>query len=1316
MENQKTQSTKGKLIRRTLAVIAVIVILLTTLRITLKSDWLLDRVRTMVENQVSQNLNGFLTIEQLKGDLLSGLTVINTTVSDEAGTALVSLDSLHVGYSVFSLLKSPIIIDGIVLSGLNIKAVKTDTDEWNLMNLIPEEEPDKTDPDPLYWYVDFLRIKDSGAEIESNELPDGRLEIRDLELVSSLGMFEDGWLTVIDELSLNVIQERLPQPVEFLLRGEGDEKRINLEQLVIAAGRSFLSASGRYTDQSEIHAEAITRPLSWRELALFTEDLPLKDDLNIELTIQGRLPVLSVQVNVTAEHLQRLYLTGDFQLDDKAKLTRLEVELEKLNGPLFTGSSEAPEIESLSYSGEGSIYFDDSGDDDWQSLLTTKNIRLEQIILDQLLASLQLKGNQLYLKADIEQNSGQKIAAVLAVNNYTSQTREWNTEITSEHFNPSLWLPEFEAEADLNFHIVAGGTGFEPAERPFNLDLRIYDSSIYDQQFSEITLTGQITQNLVTGTLAGRIDRSSFLSDIEISNWQNEPEYKFNSYFSEFNLAEFNGLEEFPTYINAEAEGKGKEFDIESMLLEATVWLDSSIINGEPVEKLIAAIFLNNGILKVEDTELKSPIADGTFRIRQNLFNLQDLQNDLDFELNIKNPQPLAPLFEIEKLTGSGMAAGRMEVSENGVSELVTSLDLVEFQFDSLLNAESINGSAHIKFYENPSVFIHFEMGKPVVNNLTIQDFNLITNFQITDHYTSGDIEFNLINDTESSLHQAGEFRFENGNLRVTNELLTFITPERTLSLQNPFVVNWIDETLSTNTLFLQTDDGDSYVKLLIAGIDTLNQQFDLEASRLNIGVLQRTLTDHSVADGYFSGNLSVHNTPDFLNLQTSAKIENFEMYHGKMDSVKVEASVEDEWFDGSIEAWNDQISLLQGAIRIPFLPGDPLTFDEQFFERNIDGRFQVNSARISYWLSFLEDTAFEDTDGIFSFKGLVAGTAGMPEFTGSVLTTEATASGIRIDTLNVEMIYKHEEDAIDLEGSIISLAQKVLDFEVRLPLSADFKQFEFLFPQEGDSVKASLRTNQFNLAVLSDFLPQEAASRLRGRLDGDVNLFGVIGELETSGSLTLSNGNVRITPTGVNLENINSRITLNSDRVSLERFSMRSGPGQLNANGFVELDNLKPGNINVTVRANQFRVANTQQMRAIIDLQAQLEGSLIQPVLTGSLRFLNGHYELQNFGERAIEDVQLEGEDGPLEFAFFDSLAMEMEVIFNRQFFIRNRQFLDLEIELSGRLDLLKNRDEEMQMFGTIEGVSGFARPLGKNFVIDDATVAFAGPIDNPE
>jgi len=1313
MEEKKSHK-KNRFIRPFI-IVASVILLFTAIRMALKSDWLIEYLRTIAENEISAQLNGTVSIDELNGDLLSGLTMINTDILDQAGNRLIHADTIHVGYQIFSLLKTPIIIDGIVISGLNVNANQEDDGDWNLLNLLPEEEEKEAESTPLFWYVDFLRIKNSGLSARSGELPDGRVNVEGFELVSSVGFIETGWLAVIDDLSLNVLQKRLSDPVEIQASGSGDEVKINLEQLLVATGRSFFTASGMYETDTEVNGKAEAKPISWRDLNLFTEELPLQQDLNISLTISGQLPEFNLEMEAGARYLESLTIKSGFHTGEEPGLNMLQLNARDINLQLFSGLDDVPEIKEVDYSGSGFISFNHPDDSEWTSNLEINQIEQNEVTIDRLSAILNFKNRQLLVDSDIIRED-QSIRMEFIADRISSEMPEWSAIITTDEMTPSVWVSGLETDALLNARLKANGTGFAPSEQPIDISAKLYDSIVNGQAFGEASIESTLTEGQINALLTGRIDRSALSAEIEISNWQELPSYVFSASVVELNFAEIVGFSDFTTYINATAKGEGESFDVKAMNLQMAAYMDSSIINGETVDTLYFNASLNNGILNVDEMILESPIADGTFRVRQDLFDLQDLKNELDFNLGIKNPQPLAPLFDAENISGTGTFSGKLTIIENGVSQIDSNLELTDFRYDSLLTVDRMENSARVILYEDPDVQINLSMDQPVVNGFLIQDFELGTNFLISDSLISGTISTDVINDNESSLHQEGLFRILGNDVELINDQLIFETPLRTLSLQNPFRVQWKDQVLSTDTLFLQTEDDDAFIKFDIASIDSLNQELNLEASQLNIGVLQRTLTNQSMADGFFSGMLSLKNTPDSLNLVASGKLSSFEMNEGKIDSIVVDATIQNEWLDGTIGGWNGGDTIIQGAIRVPYLPGDPLTFDEQFFDRNIDGRFQVNPARISYFLSFLEDVSYEQTDGLFSFEGLVSGTAGNPEFTGSILTTEGTVSGIPLDSLDVELIYLHESNAIDLEGHIVSLETEILNFDTRLPLSVDLKKFALIVPEEGDSLRIQLRTNDFDLALVNNFLPRESIRRARGRLNGDVAILGTIGDMQTDGKLGISGGSVSLVPAGITLENINGNLNFQNERIQLEKLSIKSGPGRLNASGFVELDNLKPGNISAEIQANQFRAANTQQTRAIVNLSTKMEGTVEAPRLIGSLKFLNGFYELRNFGERAIEDVQLEGEVETTEFAFYDSLSIEMEVIFDRQFFIRNEQFLDLEVELAGQLDLLKNRDEEIQMFGTIEGISGFVRPLGKNFDIDEAVVAFSGPVENPE
>jgi autotransporter translocation and assembly factor TamB len=272
------------------------------------------------------------------------------------------------------------------------------------------------------------------------------------------------------------------------------------------------------------------------------------------------------------------------------------------------------------------------------------------------------------------------------------------------------------------------------------------------------------------------------------------------------------------------------------------------------------------------------------------------------------------------------------------------------------------------------------------------------------------------------------------------------------------------------------------------------------------------------------------------------------------------------------------------------------------------------------------------------------------------------------------------------------------------------------LLPEQEDEVSLNFRTDEFNLAIFNDFLENVMFRELRGQLNGNLSLSGRLEDLQTSGSLELMNGNLRVVPAGITLGDIGSRVNFSGNKVELEQFRMSSGPGRIEASGSVEMDNLTPGNLQLSIRGRQFRAANTSEYNAIIDLDADMSGSFEEPNLTGELSFLSGFVNLQNFGEQSVEDVQLEGEEEPEPVEFYEMLEMEMNVNIARQFFIRNRQYLDMEIELVGDVDLIKQRNADLQMFGSLEGVRGYARPLGKNFMLDEAVVTFYGPVDDPE
>lgn len=164
-------------------------------------------------------------------------------------------------------------------------------------------------------------------------------------------------------------------------------------------------------------------------------------------------------------------------------------------------------------------------------------------------------------------------------------------------------------------------------------------------------------------------------------------------------------------------------------------------------------------------------------------------------------------------------------------------------------------------------------------------------------------------------------------------------------------------------------------------------------------------------------------------------------------------------------------------------------------------------------------------------------------------------------------------------------------------------------------------------------------------------------------------------------------------------------------------LQKLVPGDLEFSVEAQNFRAANTSQYNAVVNVDAEASGTLTNPNVTGSLDVISGFLKLQNFGEKSVETIELDSleNNGP-DVSIYDSLALDMDVNFDRRFYIRNQRYLEMEIELDGQLDLLKESGGDLQLFGTITTPNGYARPFGKEFKLEEGSVTFSGQPTNPQ
>ncbi|WP_069131636.1 translocation/assembly module TamB domain-containing protein [Rhodohalobacter halophilus] len=1289
-----------------------------SVRLLLKSELLFDYGRDLAVERVSEMLNGSIYIDKIRGDLLHGFTIYGTNLADEKEQNIVTIDSISVRYHLMDIIRSPHTVENVSIYGVQSSIAQEADSVWNVLKLLPESEEEEPAGDPVFWGIEDLLVEDLNIDVQSDILlPDGFLNIRNLNLSASGGVKETGYAANIRSLDFQLQEARLPDDIDFVMEARGDNERITLESLVVQTGRSMLRAGAAYETAGELSATAGFAPLSWEEIAVYAEDLPLRQDLNLDLELEGELSNLSVTAILTAPGLDHFSIGANLRALEPMALNRLQIDLNNLNTPLLTGIENAPSLSELNFTGEGEIPLDRFRESDWSGRINFAGLSYDRYQIDTFDSEYELMGDRATVAAFMLR-AEERVDVKLSAEQVWGEVPVWSGNVSSGTINLATWTADPGMDSEFRIQSSFSGRGIQPDQMRALAEVLVEGGRFGEQPFSELSFRGNLNSQTITGNLKAQLDRSVVEARMNARQWQEDPDYDFNISMREFNLAELSGLDDFPTYLNGTLEGSGKGISPETLQIDAVAALDSSLVNRSPIETLRTDISIFNQFVTLENALLESPIADADITVRHHITDFTNLENRVNFRAFLKDLQPLAPLVGADHLESEGEVSGELNRSGEGYLVFNGRADLQNTRVDSLFLSNGIGATLQARLLEEPEVDLDLDLSDPIVGGITVRDVKFRTGLKQQGEAATGTFIFEIFNEEICTLHHEGEYRVDNLMARVQTTALDFTTEFRKLSLDRPFDFEFdmASQTARVDTVTIRDASDRSFLSVWAPQLSADIQEAGIIAENLNLGAIQSLMLEEPVAEGFLSGELGFKNDPENLYIALNGEVRGLHYQNETLDLTHFYLNIEEEWLQLVFDGNRNDERLFEGQLQVPYMPGDPTTFNDQFFDREVTGYFELFDSDLSYWFGFLPDFESDQTAGTIRLRSELSGIAGNPELTGNLHLENAQFSGIEINSADFDLNYIHDDEFVDLTGRVIARETPVLDMDARLPFIVDLREAAVLLPDEEDEVSLNFRTENFNLAIFNDFLDDQMFRQLRGQLNGEVTLSGALGDLQTSGSMQLTNGNLWVVPAGITLTEIVSGINFSGERVELQQFRMRSGPGQIRATGFMEMENLTPGNLQLNIHGNQFRAANTAEYNATIDLTADLTGTVDEPTLTGNLTFLNGFVNLQNFGERSVEDVQLEDEEEPEPIEFYEMLEMEMNVNFARQFFIRNRQYLDMEVELGGDVDLVKSRGEELQMFGALEGVRGYARPLGKNFTLDEAFVTFYGPVDDPE
>ena len=1306
-----------RILKGTLWVLGVIILLAVGLRLSLKTSFVHQFVKNKVVSIAKDQLNATFSIGDLSGDLWSEAKLTNILLSNP--DTLLSIDTLALEYDVLSLFSSTFQVNKVYIAGADANIKETDSKAFNLQQVLVEDTEEATTSEPFYFNLQRIQINNLNTSVYSpTYLPDGFLKVQDLNFLGSFAS-EESISASISDLNFLVKEGRFPEAIQVQTAASFEDETITLQKLVVETGRTVLKAEAKSDlDLSQVSAEASVLPLSLADVQLYLDENIPSENLDMELSLSGSKKALNLRLNVKSSSLSNIEMSALVDLSEEPTLKRFSANGQNLNIASLTNDSLKSHIDSFNLSLEGNVDADyQTANATWE--LALNGIRFEDYYLHRLSGNGSLAQQKLMGTITANAEKGGLFAVNASITKLFSKAPSWETNIDVRNLDLDYWAKDPALKSDLNFAGTAKGLGFELSDKNWNYSIRSTASPkknvLAEQTISDFNFKGAVNKQTITLDGFLQLLESKLHLKLLANQFTSEtPEFEYTLNTTDFNVAEIVGQEDFPTSMNVELLGKGAGNSLENLVMSGTVKVDSSYINKATLKKIESRFTLTNGVLIIPEGELLSDIVDGTFTGQKNLLDVTDPDNTFFLDLELKNLQPLAPLANLEVLKASGKLQAKIIQNEKGVLQCETTLNLSDIQIDELLFAEKISGEATAILSTQNDFDFNLSFTQPLIFGTILQDINLVSKGVTEQDSTYGDYELNIVGSERGRIIQTGSYHFNLTKEIYNLDLSSFdiIARNKKLALQSPFHVSVNNGVIQTDTLNLSSSDS-AYFNLSIPYADSLQQRGWLKGQNFDFGLLQDVLLDERFVDGVLSGEIFFDRSREKLLTQGAIIVERLNYEGMEADALNLNFDVQNERLIAYGDISIDQEKIIEGDLDVPFVLAARESLSDEFFNQPVDGKLTIAPVALSRFQHLLNTFEIQQTSGLLTFDVTLSGVAGHPDFEGLLQLSKPVLSGIAVDSTFASFSYDNSSSKLKIRSEVLATKQKAATADIEVPFIYDFRTFEVSTPDDSQAISANVKTENFNLSVFNDFLNKTYTNKLKGTLNGDLSLKGSIGNLEVNGYMDLTQAELEIPIANIKLDAIKSSLAFNKSGITIKELSAKSGKGDFKASGTIAMEGIRPTTMNVKATANQFKLANTQDYNLTIDLDSKLTGKATRPKATGKLTVKNGFVFLKDFGDKYIEDVQLEGEADS--FSPYDSLAMEMQFIIERNFFVRNKRYLDMEIELNGNLDAQKETNKDLALFGTLNGVKGYVKPLGKLFKLDEAQFTFSGPIEDP-
>jgi translocation and assembly module TamB len=244
----------------------------------------------------------------------------------------------------------------------------------------------------------------------------------------------------------------------------------------------------------------------------------------------------------------------------------------------------------------------------------------------------------------------------------------------------------------------------------------------------------------------------------------------------------------------------------------------------------------------------------------------------------------------------------------------------------------------------------------------------------------------------------------------------------------------------------------------------------------------------------------------------------------------------------------------------------------------------------------------YHDVEGEVNGTFELEGTGEDPTMRVSVSMLDAMFGDFQAPQFTGTATYQNRRLEGDVE--VRRLGEEILRVELDLPVNLALSGVEQR--QLPGRIAIIARADSVDLSLLNAVTPM--VQHIEGILDADFGIAGTWENPQLTGNLMLSEAVADYPAIGVRHEDINGAFTLTGDTIRVDRLALRSGEGDAEISGFVQLEQLSRPVLNLRIHAQTFEGLDVRDFLSLTATgDVQLRGPVFGSTLTGNVAVTDG-------------------------------------------------------------------------------------------------------------